>query len=106
MPNGSEQQQVAASANQTIGSIFATDPGTVAWSSVNGPQVWINPLLVNPGDAQQDLALIAHETLINLGLQDPTIQQDLGIAVTPYSVNINQKLQNDCFPGPPGNILN
>jgi hypothetical protein len=75
--------------------------GTVAWASVNGPQVWINPFRANPGDSQADSALVAHETLHNLGLTDTVIQQDLGIAVTPITLNISNKLQHDCFPGGP-----
>ena len=74
-------------------------------ASVNGPQVWISPFLVNPGNTQADSALIAHGTLHNLGLIDSTIQQDLGLPVTNNTVNIANKLQQDCFPGPPGNIM-
>jgi len=74
-------------------------------ASVNGPQVWISPFLVNPGNTQADSALIAHGTLHNLGLIDSTIQQDLGLPVTNNTVNISNKLQADCFPGPPGIIL-
>jgi hypothetical protein len=66
--------------------------------------VWINPFRVNPGDSQADSALVAHETLHNLGLTDTVIQQDLGIAVTPITLNISNKLQHDCFPGGSGII--
>jgi len=108
LPNGSVQQQVAQSSGITVGQTFSAGSSgslQVAMASVNGPQVWINPFLVNPGDTQADSALIAHETLHNLGLTDTTVQQDLGIPVTNNTVNISNKLQQDCFPGPPGNIM-
>jgi len=105
LPNGSAAQQKAQSGGFTVGQTFSSDPGQVALASVNGPQVWINPSMVNPGNTQADFGLIAHETLHNLGLIDPTIQQDLGIPVTNNTVNIANKLQQDCFPGPPGNIM-
>jgi hypothetical protein len=81
---------------------FGPTSGTVAWASVNGPQFWINPFFVNPGDYLENFALIAHETLHNLGLIDPTIQTRLGIAVTTVTQNISDKLQQDCFPGNSG----
>ena len=105
LTNGSAPQQVAQSIGETVGQSFSTDPLQVAMASVNGPQVWISPFLVNPGNTQADSALIAHGTLHNLGLIDSTIQQDLGLPVTNNTVNISNKLQADCFPGPPGIIL-
>jgi hypothetical protein len=105
LPNGSAAQQFAQSKGMTVGQTFSAGSGQVAMASVNGPQVWINPFLVNPGDTQADAALIGHETLHNLGLTDATIQHDLGLPVTNNTVNISNKLQQDCFPGPPGIIL-
>jgi RHS repeat-associated protein len=108
LTDGSAAQQIAQSKGMTVGQTFlAGSSGSlqVAMASVNGPQVWINPLLVNPGNAPANSGLIAHETLHNLGLLDPTIQQDLGIPVTNNTVNISNRLQQDCFPGPPGTVL-
>jgi hypothetical protein len=108
LPAGSPAQITAQQRNLTVGSEFASTSGTsltVALSSVNGPQVWINPGFVNPADYLTDSALIAHETLHNLGLLDDKIQGLLGIDVTPISVNITDKLRTDCFPGVPGPSL-
>jgi hypothetical protein len=84
-----------------VGSDFVPKSGNVAVASLNGNEVYISPYLVNPGDFTVDSALIAHEVLHNLGMDDPTIQTKLGIDVTPISSNIGDKLQTDCF-GPSG----
>jgi RHS repeat-associated protein len=100
LPAGSLAQQTALQRNLTVGGDFGPSTGNYAEASVNGPQVWINPYLVNPGNFAESSALIAHEVLHNLGLLDSTIQTDLGLPVTPLSKNIGDKIQADCFPGP------
>ncbi len=105
LPNGSVDQQTAQQRNLTVGGQF-NNAGVTAWASVNGPQVWINPNMVNPGDTLADAALIAHETLHNLGMLDPAIQSALGITVSAKNTkNISDKLQQDCFPGLSGPTL-
>jgi RHS repeat-associated protein len=97
LPVGSIERQTAQDRGLTISQQFGVDSGNVAIASVNSNQVWINPTLVNPGDVLAGSSLIAHETLHNLGLTDPTIQTRLGIPVTSLTVNISDKLGQDCF---------
>jgi hypothetical protein len=88
----------AVSANYTVGGQF-TSGTTRAWSSALDNRVWINPGMVNPGSAANDSGLIAHETLHNLGLLDPVIQDALGLTVGSDTSNITTKLEKDCFSG-------
>jgi hypothetical protein len=110
LPYGSDAWQTAQNLNLTVGGQFVVTSSsasiTVAWSSVNAGLVWINPYYVNPGNFLAASALIAHETLHNLGLLDPTIQTDLGLAVSSSNTdNIPVALQADCFPGQGGPSL-
>jgi RHS repeat-associated protein len=101
LPVGSTEWQIALNRSLVVGGEFS-DPQslTTAWSSVNAGLVWINPMLVNIGNVLGATALIAHETLHNLGLLDSTIQKDLGLAVTSNdTTNITKKLEDDCLPG-------
>ena len=63
--------------------------------------------MINPGNASNDSGLIAHETLHNLGLLDPNIQDALGLTIGSDTSNITTKLATDCFSGlgTGGNLL-
>jgi hypothetical protein len=101
LPLGSLERETAQQRNMTVGSNFGQGSGTVAISSVNDSRVWIDPRRVNPGDPIAGSALMAHEALHKFGLLDGKLQ-DLLHLPRGASVNISEKLGQDCFPGTPG----
>jgi hypothetical protein len=102
LPEGSAERRLAEECSLTIGRNFRPGSGTVAISSVNGNQVWISPLMINPGDYVGGSALMAHEALHKFGLLDGEIQTRLGLSTAEASRNISEKLGTDCFSGTPG----
>ena len=82
----------------TIGQYFANNPGTVAIAQVPGNAIFIDPTWVNSFNAGQVEALVFHELIHNItGNVDSVIQGQLGVPQVPQSVNISNKLQQDCI---------
>ena len=86
--------------NMTIGAHVFGDPGTSAYSDVNGPKVYVDPIGpgINPADSQAMAALIVHETLHKLlgGMEDTAIQASLNITVDARNTqNISDTLGRD-----------
>lgn len=105
LPVGSDDRAMALALNLTIGSNFSQGLPTTAVSSANDNRVWIDPRKVNFGDPSGASGFIAHEALHKFsGLIDTTIQKKLGLPAGP-SVNISERLAQDCFPGPSSILL-
>jgi len=64
-----------------------------------GDTIYINPALIGNSVAQNE-ALLLHESLHSLGLDDTAIQTALGIKVDPNNTNnISNRLRTDCVQG-------
>jgi RHS repeat-associated protein len=91
-------------ANGPISNLFI--PGTEAESQLGGNTVYFRPSYVLGLSPYGLAALIAHETLHNLGLNDPQVEAGLGLTSQQCQVSncITIKLDMDCFQ-PPGPTL-
>ena len=90
--------RAAAGLPGTIGDQFRMNPGLVALAEPGGRNIYINPALINPADARGNRGFVAHETTHNVtGLGDENLQSRLGLPITPISVNISNRLIQDCF---------
>jgi hypothetical protein len=96
----------AAAADQTkqlsVGFMVARAPNmTDAMSQLNGNDIFVKPVAAwfsETSNLQNYEGTLLHEVLHNVtGLTDPDIQKDLGIGVTPNTVNITNKLMDDCL---------
>ncbi len=90
-------RQAGRSATGTVGDKLA-QPGTVAVSQLGGPDIYINPAMIDPRNYLGNLGTAFHEIVHNVsGLTDPDIQRALGIKEQPVTHNITEKLLKDCF---------
>ena len=95
---GAANPQVARNASFVTGTVGGTlaEPGTTAVSELGGNHIYVNP--GSFGLRLGNVASIFHEVLHNVtGLTDDEIQSNLGLAVTPVTFNITQKLFDDCL---------
>jgi hypothetical protein len=92
---GAEQAQVG---DESIAQFMSLNPGVVAESQLGGTSIYINASYVNGYGIGQQEGLLLHEMLHNMtGLVDGSLQALLGLTVGAPSVNISNKLQQDCF---------
>ena len=77
--------------------------GISAMTSLNGPDIWLSPYLLKPGDWSHNAATLIHEVLHTFNMTDPEIQAALfgstSSKVGEASVNITNELFKDCFKG-------
>jgi hypothetical protein len=93
----SSVRQAGTAVTGTVGTSIAK-PGTVAVAQLGGPDIYLNPGLINTGDYFTNSATALHEILHNVtGLTDNDFQRALGLPESRISNNITQKLLKDCF---------
>jgi len=86
----------------TVGQLFNNQPGWMALSQLGtlanpGSAIYFDPVYVNQNSVGFDAGMLMHEYLHSLGLEDPAIENSLGVGEP--SNNISVKLAADCFPG-------
>jgi RHS repeat-associated protein len=89
--------QAGASLPGTVGDKLA-EPGTVAVSQLGGPNIYVNPGMIDPTKYFQNLGTAFHEVLHNVtGLTDQDIERAFELSENGPTSQIDQKLIRDCF---------
>jgi RHS repeat-associated protein len=84
--------------NLTIDHFFDDNPNVSAVSSLGGNRIYLNPSVVNNYGSAYMAALLSHEVLHNMGMDDDTIKKKLGIPAGGDTRSITLSMFS-CVPG-------
>lgn len=83
--------------NQTIWQWFRQDDSVMAAADLNGRRIFVRPSGVDADSLLFNAALLLHELLHNVGLDDDTIKSRLGIGSHLTSEWVTSRIYDDCF---------